>query len=150
MSAKRKPKPQEKCPMCGLERDEGEATYMCVGCGSEGFDCCVPGNNAICFDCEKKDDDEYAHSIAGATGERQVSDKPEGGIFKELLEHEKNCATCTAAKKRVNDLCLEGRYLFAKCTTGVKPTRIEEVELTDEQYERLVADQRRAKKAGGN
>jgi predicted RNA-binding Zn-ribbon protein involved in translation (DUF1610 family) len=52
-----------KCPMCGLEfpnRDaKTEAVYSCVECGAEGYDCCVPGNNAFCPDCGDSDDDDY-------------------------------------------------------------------------------------------
>lgn len=44
------------CPKCGLEfedRDPAtEPVYECAVCGAEGFDCCVPGNNAVCEDCE--------------------------------------------------------------------------------------------------
>lgn len=42
------------CPNCGMdfkERDQDEPVYRCQICGIEGFDCCVPGNNAICFEC---------------------------------------------------------------------------------------------------
>ena len=48
-----------ECEMCGMPRDPtGESVYVCVNCGGEGFDCCVPGNNAICANCE---DDECEH-----------------------------------------------------------------------------------------
>ena len=44
------------CPNCGLEfpdRDfDKEPTYHCVECGVEGYDCCVPGNNTRCVECE--------------------------------------------------------------------------------------------------
>ena len=50
-----------KCPNCGLESvDENPATYECSECGVEGFDCCVPGTNSLCSDCEDKEDDEEA------------------------------------------------------------------------------------------
>lgn len=42
------------CPSCGLERDKKDAhVYICVQCDKEGFDCCVPGNHAICLECEE-------------------------------------------------------------------------------------------------
>ena len=51
-----------ECPNCGLERsdDPDDELYECVACGAEGYDCCVPGNNAICTDCE----DERENSAA--------------------------------------------------------------------------------------
>lgn len=46
-----------KCPMCGLERPDGDHTYECVECGGEGFDCCVPGNHALCNECAGLNED---------------------------------------------------------------------------------------------
>jgi hypothetical protein len=49
--------PGAKCTHCGMEfpdRDaKTEPVYVCVGCGAEGFDCCVPGNNALCNECQE-------------------------------------------------------------------------------------------------
>lgn len=46
------------CPTCGTEYPERdaktEAEYECVECGAIGFDCCVPGKNSRCSDCEAK------------------------------------------------------------------------------------------------
>ena len=44
------------CPCCGTkypDRDPAtERVYKCAVCGRRGFDCCVPGNNTFCSDCE--------------------------------------------------------------------------------------------------
>jgi predicted RNA-binding Zn-ribbon protein involved in translation (DUF1610 family) len=44
------------CPNCGTEYPERnyqeEKTYTCTRCGLEGYDCCVPGNFAVCTECE--------------------------------------------------------------------------------------------------
>jgi hypothetical protein len=57
------PRPEEgektiTCPMCGstYPEREPEAPYTCMECGGEGLDCCVPGNNAICVNCEERGD----------------------------------------------------------------------------------------------
>src|SRR5882672_3105414 len=48
-----------KCPSCGDEREPPEAhLYKCVNCEKEGFDCCVPGTNAICTECEEAEEEE--------------------------------------------------------------------------------------------
>lgn len=44
-----------QCPMCGMERSAGDDEYECVRCGGVGCDCCVPGNHAICINCEDDD-----------------------------------------------------------------------------------------------
>ena len=45
------------CPNCGLESPDrsadDEPVYVCVECGMEGYDCCVPGKNAKCVECEE-------------------------------------------------------------------------------------------------
>ncbi len=47
------------CPACLTEYPERDAAkepvYVCVDCGKKGYDCCVPGNNALCFDCENRE-----------------------------------------------------------------------------------------------
>lgn len=55
MPKKNKPvvEKQVKCPACGDERRASDARiYVCTDCDKEGFDCCVPGNHAICLECE--------------------------------------------------------------------------------------------------
>ena len=44
------------CPMCGSEypEREPEAPYECAECGGQGLDCCIPGSNAICVECEQR------------------------------------------------------------------------------------------------
>jgi queuine/archaeosine tRNA-ribosyltransferase len=61
----KKPRPAEKaathepavCPCCGMEFENRnpatETVYTCVHCGVEGFDCCIPGNNARCNECSE-------------------------------------------------------------------------------------------------
>lgn len=54
------------CPCCGLDRPEppeGEPMFECVNCGSEGFDCCIAGNNVKCFQCEEREDDEFHDTV---------------------------------------------------------------------------------------
>lgn len=67
-----------------------------------------------------------------------------------IKAHVAGCKVCTAANKRVNDFCTEGRAMFNEWAQHHSPTSAEEVELTDEQYERLVAERKRADKAGSN
>jgi len=49
------------CPACGVEYEDRDADdepeYECVRCGLVGYDCCVPGNNSICNDCEGLEED---------------------------------------------------------------------------------------------
>lgn len=41
------------CPGCGLvSYDPEPREYECPNCGKVGYDCCVPGNNCICLECE--------------------------------------------------------------------------------------------------
>ena len=42
------------CPACktNYPEREPEELFTCVECGKQGLDCCVPGNNAVCVDCE--------------------------------------------------------------------------------------------------
>jgi len=46
------PDEKETCPYCGLEwmAEDEPGVYTCPTCNKEGFDCCVGGNNVICFD----------------------------------------------------------------------------------------------------
>lgn len=76
--------------------------------------------------------------------------EPMGPELAAVVKHVDSCAACTAANKRVNDLCPEGRLLFAAYQKVAEPTSIEEVEITDEQYARLVAGDKRARRAGEN
>jgi DNA-directed RNA polymerase subunit RPC12/RpoP len=45
------------CPMCGSRypEREPEEPYACTECGGEGLDCCVPGSNSICVNCETRE-----------------------------------------------------------------------------------------------
>jgi hypothetical protein len=47
------------CDFCGAEYPERDAAkeyeYTCVGCGRTGYDCCVPGNHALCVECEEQE-----------------------------------------------------------------------------------------------
>jgi hypothetical protein len=48
------PQPTRQCPHCGTVRDVDDAhLYECPKCGTAGFDCCVPGRNTLCWDCDK-------------------------------------------------------------------------------------------------
>jgi len=43
----------ETCPYCAQCRPPDDArVYKCPKCGREGFDCCVPGRNTLCWECE--------------------------------------------------------------------------------------------------
>ncbi len=50
------------CPNCYLEfpdRDaKTEPIYTCVECGAKGYDCCIPGNNSVCANCEESGNGE--------------------------------------------------------------------------------------------
>jgi len=49
-----KPTDMEACPACGNERPPDDAhVYECPGCGKNGFDCCVPGSNTLCWECDE-------------------------------------------------------------------------------------------------
>lgn len=51
------PKPEMvECPLCGLERekDPDDGLYECSNCGAQGYDCCIPGNDALCEECERE------------------------------------------------------------------------------------------------
>lgn len=65
----------------------------------------------------------------------------------EVNAHVVGCAICSKANKRVNDFCPAGRLLFAEYAKTHQPTGAREVEITDEQFERLVAEQVRSDKA---
>jgi len=67
-----------------------------------------------------------------------------------VVNHVEKCATCTKANKRVNDFCLEGRALFAEYAEKNPPSRVEYATCTDEQYGRLVAENKRAARSGEN
>lgn len=55
MATKRKPEPaEETCPYCGNARPPDDAyVYECPQCGKQGFDCCVPGRNTLCWECDE-------------------------------------------------------------------------------------------------
>ena len=63
-----------------------------------------------------------------------------------VVAHVDQCATCSAANKRVNDFCEEGRLLFLEYAKHQAPNSVEEVELSDEQYYRLIAETRRRRR----
>lgn len=44
------------CPMCRTIHYDAPKprTYVCPECGSEGYDCCIAGNNCICVQCDEK------------------------------------------------------------------------------------------------
>lgn len=57
--AKKKKESTAVCPSCGDIRIVEDAhLYTCVDCLKEGFDCCVPGNHAICLECEEAQETE--------------------------------------------------------------------------------------------
>lgn len=60
-----------------------------------------------------------------------------------LKAHVAACPTCIAANGRVNDFCDEGRLMFYAWANVNPPTRIESVQVTDEQYARLQREQKR-------
>ncbi len=63
--------------------------------------------------------------------------------MEKIKAHVADCPTCTAANKRVNDFCDEGRLMFYAWANVHPPKRIEEVEITRDQHDRLVAETRR-------
>jgi hypothetical protein len=65
-----------------------------------------------------------------------------------VVAHVNACDVCTRAKQRVNDFCSEGRVLFYDYAKRATPTSVEEITLTDEQYDRLVEETRRAQRSG--
>ena len=68
-----------------------------------------------------------------------------------IKAHVSGCPTCSAANGRVNDFCETGRLMFYEWMQVNPPTRIERVVLTDDQYKRLEAEQRRrVRNAGRN
>lgn len=66
-----------------------------------------------------------------------------------VVAHVEKCATCSAANKRVNDFCEQGKLLFFEYSKDASPTRIVEHTLNDDQYARLVAETRRRQRQGG-
>lgn len=68
-----------------------------------------------------------------------------------VLAHVAACSVCTAANKRVNDFCTEGQVIFLEYAAGHAPTGAEMVEITPEQYQRLLEHaRRRLRNAGRN
>lgn len=68
----------------------------------------------------------------------------------EIKAHVTTCTVCSAANKRVNDFCELGRLLFFEWAKDHPPVRAAEVEISQEQYDRLVAETRRARRSGEN
>lgn len=66
----------------------------------------------------------------------------------EIKAHVAACPTCSAANARVNDFCEAGRLMFYEWAQVNPPERIEEVQVTDEQFARLVAEKRRRDRSG--
>jgi len=56
------------------------------------------------------------------------------------------CAVCSRAAGRVNDFCEEGQLLFLEWAQDRRPLRITEVELSHEQYTRLVGEANRRRR----
>jgi hypothetical protein len=69
--------------------------------------------------------------------------------MEKIKAHVDSCSVCTAANKRVNDFCDEGRLMFYAWANVHPPKRIEEVEITKEQHARLVDETRRRSRHGG-
>jgi hypothetical protein len=76
-------------------------------------------------------------------------DKHDDVKLEEIRKHVEACTICTAADKRVNDFCEAGQLLFFEWAIDHEPTRVEEVGITPEQYERLLAHARRRLRAAG-
>lgn len=57
-----------------------------------------------------------------------------------LKAHVATCRFCSAASKRVNDFCPLGQLLFFDYAKDHAPVSAEEVEITKEQCDRLVAE----------
>lgn len=54
----KKTEQKEMCPACGNKRMPDDAhVYECPECGKNGFDCCVPGSNTLCWECDEPEDD---------------------------------------------------------------------------------------------
>lgn len=66
-----------------------------------------------------------------------------------VVAHVDQCSTCTAANKRVNDFCEEGKLLFFEYSKDKTPTSIKEHTLTQDQYDRLVAETQWRQRQGG-
>jgi hypothetical protein len=69
--------------------------------------------------------------------------------MEKIKAHVALCSECSGANGRVNDFCEEGRLLFLEYAKHHTPTRAEMVEVTDEQYDRMVAEQRRRERSAG-
>jgi len=67
--------------------------------------------------------------------------------MEEIKAHVASCPTCTAANERVNDFCEVGRLMFFEWAQVNPPQRAELVEITQEQYERLVAERIRSERS---
>lgn len=63
-----------------------------------------------------------------------------------LKAHVAGCSMCSGANGRVNDFCEEGLLLFFEYAKEHPPIRAEEVEVTQEQYDRLVAENLRRRR----
>lgn len=63
-----------------------------------------------------------------------------------LEAHMADCGTCTRANFRVNDFCETGKLLFAEWNP--QPIGAQEVEISQEQFDRLVAEGQRRRRNG--
>jgi hypothetical protein len=70
--------------------------------------------------------------------------------LEKVKAHVDSCSVCSRAHMRVNDFCDEGKLLFFDYAKDREPVRQMFVTLTDEQYDRLVEETRRARRRGEN
>lgn len=64
----------------------------------------------------------------------------------EIRAHVASCPVCIAAHNRANDFCPTGLLLFSEWAQSHSPTRVELVEITKEQHDRLVEEQHRRRR----
>jgi hypothetical protein len=68
----------------------------------------------------------------------------------EIEAHVRSCPICSAANRRVNDFCDVGLAMFYEWAKDNPPVGAEMAEISKEQFDRLLAERRRARKAGSN
>lgn len=67
-----------------------------------------------------------------------------------IIAHVDACSVCSAANQRVNDFCMEGQMLFYEWAKDHSPTGAAMVEISKEQYDRLVEETLRRQRSAAN
>jgi Zn-dependent M32 family carboxypeptidase len=82
-------------------------------------------------------------------GVREAAGEGQGQqTMSELSNHTSQCPTCQKANKRANDFCDVGFALALEFARTHKPTSVEYVTLTDDQYQRLLDEMDRRRSQG--